>query len=71
VKNVKEGAVERLLTTNDVATYLQLSPKTLRNWRSSGKGPPFLRFGCGLVRYRLEDVEKWLLLQLHRTEPQW
>ncbi|MFH0025054.1 hypothetical protein ACFZAC_26150 [Pseudomonas fluorescens] len=31
---------------------------TLANWRSKGKGPPFIKFGSS-VRYPIDLVEKW------------
>ncbi|MET4489463.1 helix-turn-helix domain-containing protein [Bradyrhizobium sp. LA7.1] len=36
----------------------RVNVRTLNNWRSSGKGPPFAKFE-GVVLYRLEDLEKW------------
>ena len=48
-----------LATINDVATYLQIPPKTLHRWRSMGEGPPALKIGKHL-RYRWGDVEAWL-----------
>jgi Helix-turn-helix domain len=44
------------LTEAEVAKRLRVSPKTLRNWRSKGKGPFSMKIG-GLIRYRLVDVE--------------
>jgi hypothetical protein len=43
------------LTEGEVAERLRVSPKTLRNWRSVGQGPAFLRIER-LIRYRLRDV---------------
>jgi predicted DNA-binding transcriptional regulator AlpA len=47
---------------HEVSTMTDLSVLTLRRWRSQGKGPRFLKLG-GAVRYRLSDVEAWLLAQ--------
>jgi len=44
------------LTEAEVAERLKVSRKTLRNWRSQGKGPAFMRIEA-LIRYRLVDVE--------------
>lgn len=53
------GAKPRLWTAADVAEYLvDISEKTLANWRSLGQGPPFLKVGTG-VRYRPAAVEAW------------
>ena len=52
---------EQLLTADDVATLLQISVHTLASWRRAKKeeGPPWVMVG-GMVRYRSEDVQKWL-----------
>ena len=55
------NAVPVLLAERDVATILGVSVKTLRNWRISGRGPPFLKLGCnGLVRYDSSVIVEWL-----------
>lgn len=50
----------RYLTPADVSRRLggRISVKTLANWRSQRKGPPFRRIG-GRVLYPLEDLETW------------
>lgn len=48
-----------LLTTTDAAAALAIAPKTLRNWRSQGLGPPFIRLG-GAIRYRETDLQAWV-----------
>lgn len=50
------------LTEAQAAEHLSLSPKTLRNWRSLGDGPPFLRLGSA-VRYHQEALNTWALAQ--------
>lgn len=51
--------VERLLTTTELATYLQRPLGTLYAWRYRGEGPPALKVGREL-RYREADVMAWL-----------
>jgi hypothetical protein len=48
-----------LLTEQDVARQLHVSLASLRRWRLLGRGPQFIKVGV-LVRYRPEDLEKWL-----------
>lgn len=48
-----------LLNQQQAARFLGLSPRTLEAWRLSGKPPRFLKLGAA-VRYRMEDLEKWL-----------
>lgn len=46
----------RLLKEREVAQFLNLKVATLRRWRWSGRGLPFLKLG-GAVRYELADIE--------------
>lgn len=52
----------RLLSPEELATYLGISTKTVWNWRSLRQGPPAYKLGsrAGRVRYRLADVDEWL-----------
>lgn len=58
------SAVERrpLGSTEQVAAYLQVSPRTLDDWAYRGTGPRFSRVGKHR-RYRWPDVEQWLEAQ--------
>lgn len=56
---IETQSPERLLTTQEVATWLDVHPHTLYQWRRSGRGPRPLRVGSN-VRYRASDVEAWL-----------
>lgn len=42
-----------------IAKKLHCEIKTLQAWRTSGKGPRFVKVGR-LVRYRQEDVQAWI-----------
>jgi hypothetical protein len=46
------------LTREEVGQRLKLPPKSLAQWASQQKGPPFTRFGRW-TRYRLSDVVAW------------
>ena len=43
----------------EAAERIGLQESTLRNMRSRGGGPPFVRVG-GRVRYRALDLARWL-----------
>ena len=49
------------------ATYLDVSPQTMRNWRSAGSGPPAIKLNGGAIRYRLADLDAWIAAQ--REDP--
>lgn len=51
--------LEQLLTLEETATYLRISPSTLYTMRHEGRGPRGFKVG-GQVRYRLSDVLDWL-----------
>lgn len=53
----------RLLTLEDVAARLGISPSTLRWWRHRGEGPPSIRLGRH-VRYPEDALEAWLAAQI-------
>ena len=58
----------KLLTTGEVAALLGLTVWTLVNWRlgrqgkhtGTERGPRYLKLG-GAVRYRISDVNAWLV----------
>jgi excisionase family DNA binding protein len=50
----------RLLDEHELAAWLGLSVKTLRNWRVRGGHIAFIRLGRKAVRYREADVMDWL-----------
>ena len=54
--------VDHLLTEDEAADFLRLSPLTLKDWRKSTRrcGVPFVKIEWRAVRYRLSDVEAYL-----------
>jgi excisionase family DNA binding protein len=51
--------VNRLLTTQDLADYLDVPTTTIYAWRYRGVGPLGFRVGKH-VRFRSTDVERWI-----------
>ena len=49
-----------LLTTNEVAKRLALSPYTLKVWRMLGKGPKFVKIGGRSIRYSEKALADYL-----------
>jgi hypothetical protein len=50
-----------MLTTEQAAAILRVSPDTTKKWRQRpGKGPEFVRFPGGAIRYRLSTIMKFL-----------
>lgn len=52
-----------LATTEEVAAYLNVSPQTLANWASQGRGPAYFKIE-GQRRYDWDVVQKWVLSRL-------
>lgn len=55
--------MDPLLLPEEVAALLRVDISTLRNWRSKGRGPKFVKIG-DLARYRLADVEAYVSASL-------
>jgi excisionase family DNA binding protein len=51
--------LNRLLTVQDLADYLDVPVATIYAWRYRRQGPPGFRVGRHL-RFRLSDVERWI-----------
>lgn len=49
-----------LLTTEQAATYLNVSKAFLERDRWAGARVPFVKVGSRCVRYRLSDLEKYI-----------
>ncbi|WP_319021636.1 helix-turn-helix domain-containing protein [Brachybacterium tyrofermentans] len=48
----------QLMTPDEVADHLRISPDTLANWRYLGKGPAYVRQGR-IVRYHADALAAW------------
>jgi excisionase family DNA binding protein len=49
----------RFLTVEDVARLLNVSAKTVQDWRYRGLGPPAVKVGRA-VRFDADDLEAWI-----------
>jgi Helix-turn-helix domain len=62
------GEAEPLLMEVQAAKLLNLSPRTLQNWRSSYNGPLYIRVGRA-IRYRRRDLIAWIDANTIGTRP--
>jgi predicted DNA-binding transcriptional regulator AlpA len=51
---------KQYLSCDDVAAWINVDPKRLPAWVRLGRFPQPLRFSGRVVRWRREDVQKWL-----------
>ena len=51
---------ERLLTSQEAADFLRLTPRFLEMRRFRGGGPPFIRVSGRCVRYLKSDLREWV-----------
>lgn len=58
--------MEEFLTSAQLADLLQLSPDTVKYWRTQCRGPAYHTVG-NHVRYRRSDVDSWLRKHLTTT----
>lgn len=49
-----------VMTVQQASEYLGLAVSTLNKWRCQGGGPVFIKMGRA-VRYRIEDLEKYVI----------
>ena len=55
------------LTSKQAAAHLQLSEKIMRAWRTRRIGPPFIRISHGAIRYRLADLNAFMIARAVQT----
>lgn len=51
---------DQLLTTEQAASYLGVSPAFLERDRWAGESIPYIRIGSRLVRYRQSDLDDYV-----------
>ena len=58
------------LTAEELARLLGVDPSSVRRWRTASptQGPPYVRLSDRVVKYRREDVERWLASR--RVDPE-
>jgi len=49
----------KLLSSDEAASYLGISPVTLAVWRSKKRGPKYIKVG-GCVKYSTADLENFI-----------
>jgi hypothetical protein len=57
----RSPASQKWMTPQETADHLRLSVRGLEDLRSRGEGPPYSRVNHRIVRYRIADVDAWLL----------
>jgi hypothetical protein len=62
----KKGIPGSLLNASDAASFLDLNPKTLANWRVSGAGPRFSKIG-GRVVYKKSNLRAFVSANLRQS----
>lgn len=54
--------LDALFDENYAAAYLDVAVKTIRNWRTLGYGPEFVRQSARCIKYRKRDLIAWIEL---------
>jgi excisionase family DNA binding protein len=62
----RDQGEEQLLTPQQAAKYLNISVRTLAEWRRRGIGPPSIKLPSGARRYRRADLDRWI--ETHRED---
>lgn len=58
---------DTLVNENQAADMLCVSPRTLRNWRTRGGGPKFVKISPRCIRYRVSDLTSWTEKRIRRS----
>jgi predicted DNA-binding transcriptional regulator AlpA len=58
--HVSEGADDQLLTTKEVASWLQVSTQWLEILRGRAGGPKYTQLSNRMVMYRRDAIRSWL-----------
>lgn len=61
-----------LLTTDEAAKLIRVSPRTMERWRGEKNGPPYIKLGRGKrarVFYELNALRVWMMQQ-QKTPPE-
>lgn len=51
---------KRWLTPEEASVYTGISTDKLGNWRRNGKGPSFSKWGRRLIRYDVEELQRFM-----------
>ena len=54
-----EPIMKEWFNTTEAAEFLCLSPRTLKNWRSKGTGPQFIKMTPKAVRYSRAALDEF------------
>jgi predicted DNA-binding transcriptional regulator AlpA len=63
----KQTMQNKLLKTLEAASYLGLSKAFLERDRWAGAKVPFIKISTRAVRYRLEDLEKYIESRIRKS----
>jgi Helix-turn-helix domain len=58
---------ETLVDADEAARLLSVTARTLGQWRYKGIGPPYLKIGSKIVRYRLSDLVGFIQASVRQT----
>jgi excisionase family DNA binding protein len=58
----KRAVRQPLMSVRELAELLQVSVKTVYDWRYRGLGPAAIKVGRH-VRYEPDEIERWIALQ--------
>lgn len=59
-QDTSQDSTVAYLTEKEVAGLLRLAPGTIRNWRWNGIGPEYVKFGPRCVRYKRQEIDRFI-----------
>jgi predicted DNA-binding transcriptional regulator AlpA len=61
---------DRLLTPAEASEVTGVAVQTLSNWRASGRGPRYVKFGRRTVRYPRDALEEFAAIEMIERSPE-
>jgi hypothetical protein len=68
VADYSEGDPDDLLSSRQLALWLGVTEQWVEAGRLKGYGPPFVKLSSKLIRYRRDDILKWLRSRTQRAK---
>ena len=65
--NKSPASPDALMSEDQAAGFLAVSPRTLRNWRTRGSGPKYVKVSARCIRYRMRDLAEWTEKRTRRS----
>jgi hypothetical protein len=53
--------MKKYMNEIEAAEYLSVKTDTMKYWRTTENGPPFIKAPTGMVRYLADELDAWIV----------